>query len=286
MIAALLYALSIPFSKLLLNELSAYTISGLLYLGAGIGMLAIRPFIKNNSYAKFTKKEMPYIALMIVLDIAAPILLLIGLKTSSSENVSLLNNFEIVATSLLALLFFKEVISKRLWLGITLITASSIILSINSVSAFSFSYGSLFVLGACVCWGLENNCTRVLSKNDPYKVVIIKGFGAGATAIIISLLIGEFYGDVIPILLTLLLGALAYGLSIFFYIKAQKKLGAARTSAYYALAPFIGVVLALIMFMELPAWTFYVALALMAVGVLFVIMASRERDVAKALRTK
>ena len=185
---------------------------------------------------------------MVALDIAAPIFLMYGLTKTTSANASLLNNFEIVATSLIALLIFKESISKRLWGAISLITISSIILSVEDISSFSFSFGSIFVLLACVCWGLENNCTRKLSVKDPLQIVIIKGFGSGIGSLLIAFTLGEKMNNIPYIIAALLLGFFAYGLSIFFYIYAQRDLGAARTSAYYAVAPFIGVALSLIVF--------------------------------------
>lgn len=206
---------------------------------------------------------------MIVLDILAPIFLMIGLTITTAENVSLLNNFEIVATSLIALLIFKESISKRLWLAIGLITISSIILSFENIKSLSFSFGSIFVLPASISWGLENNCTRMLSVKDPLQVVIIKGFGSGLGSLIISLIIKETSTNVPYIIASLLLGFVAYGLSIYFYVYAQRELGAAKTSAYYAIAPFIGVALSFIIFHQIPTITFIIALLIMIIGTYF-----------------
>ena len=219
--------------------------------------------------AKLTKKELPYVLGMVVLDIAAPIFLMIGLKMTSAANVSLLNNFEIVATTLIALLIFKEPIGRRLWGAILLIVISSIILSVEDISSFSFSLGSVFVLLACTCWGLENNCTRKLSVKDPLQVVIIKGFGSGTGSLIIALISKERVNNISYIIAALILGFVAYGLSIFFYIYAQRDLGAAKTSAYYAVSPFIGVGLSLIIFREIPTASFLVALTIMLLGMYF-----------------
>lgn len=269
-LAATLYAISSPVSKLLLKEIPPIQMASLLYFGAGLGM-SIIGFIKHKKYkekteARLTKQELPFAISMVVLDIAAPILLMIGLTMTTPANVSLLNNFEIVATSLIALFLFKEPISKKLWCAIFLITLSTIILSVEDMSSFSFSFGSIFVLLACICWGLENNCTRKLSVKDPLEVVIIKGFGSGIGSLLISLLLDEKTNNIPYIIATLILGFLAYGLSIFFYIYAQRDLGAAKTSAFYAIAPFIGVGLSLIMFRELPTLSFVIALIIMVIG--------------------
>ncbi|MEH7114051.1 DMT family transporter [Neobacillus niacini] len=281
-LAAGLYAISAPFSKILLNEIPPTMMAALLYLGAGIGMSIIGLFRYNTGQLKkemrLTKKEMPFTMGMVLLDIAAPIFLMIGLTMTTPATVSLLNNFEIVATSLIALVIFKETINKRLWIAIGLITVASIFLSVEDFSSISFSFGSLFVLLAAICWGLENNFTRMLSVKDPLEIVIIKGFGSGLGSLLISFIINETTTNVVYILATLLLGFVAYGLSIYLYVYAQRYLGAAKTSAYYAISPFIGVGLSFIMFLEIPTLSFIIALLIMIVGTYF---ASTDNHVKK-----
>jgi drug/metabolite transporter (DMT)-like permease len=274
-IAAALYGISSPVSKLLLRELSPTLMAALLYLGAGIGMLAVQ-FVrslrsKEQKEAKLTKKELPYVIAMVLLDIGAPILLMSGLLITEPANVSLLNNFEIVATAFVALFLFNEAIGRRMWIAIGLISLSSIVLSLEGAQSLKFSIGSLFILLACCCWGFENNCTRMLSIKDPIQIVIIKGIGSGLGALSISLIIGQYRSHLPSILMALLLGFVAYGLSIYFYIKAQRELGAARTSAYYAMAPFIGVIISWIIFKEGITIQFLVALAIMLLGSYFAI---------------
>lgn len=268
-LAASLYALNAPISKLLLMQIPSTLMAGLLYLGAGIGMFCMEKLQKNKQEQPLTKKELPFTIAMVILDIAAPIFLMVGLTKCSAANASLLNNFEIVATSLIALFLFREAISKRLWQAIILVTISSILLSFEDMSSLEFSWGSLFVLLACVCWGFENNCTRMLSSKNPAQIVIIKGFGSGIGALMLSLVVGEHYFHFGYSILALLLGFVAYGLSIYFYIYAQRDLGAAKTSTYYAISPFIGAALSLIIFTELPSAIFVIALAIMAIGTYF-----------------
>ena len=203
---------------------------------------------------------------MVVLDVAAPIILLLGLSYTTAANASLLNNFEIVATSLIALMIFKERISTRLWFGIGFVTLSCALLSFEDISSLRFSYGSLFILLACLCWGIENNCTRRLSDKDPLQIVVVKGLCSGAGSVIIGLILGERITVWWSVLAVLAVGFVAYGLSIFFYVYAQRNLGAARTSAYYAIAPFIGTLLSLLIFRDMPPYTYFAALALMIVG--------------------
>ena len=233
-------------------------------------MYILEKINKNKDELPLTQKELPYIIAMVILDIAAPIFLMIGLTRGSAANASLLNNFEIVVTSLIAFFIFQEAIRKRLWIAIVLVTISSILLSFEDMSSLQFSWGSLFILLACVCWGFENNCTRMLSYKNPAQIVIIKGFGSGFGALVLSLMIGERFSHMGYIILALLIGFVAFGLSIYFYIYAQRPLGAAKTSTYYALSPFIGAGLSLIIFSERPSVIFIIALIIMAVGTYFV----------------
>lgn len=269
-LAAALYALNSPFSKILLDYMPPTLMAGVLYLGAGLGMLGIALFRRvsgeRGEEKPLTRAELPYTLAMIVLDIAAPIFLLMGLSATTAANASLLNNFEIVATALIALAVFRERISPRLWAGIAFVTLSCAFLTVEDLSSLQFSYGSLFVLLACVCWGVENNCTRKLSAKDPLEIVLLKGIFSGLGSVIIGLALGERFSAWWSVFAVLAVGFVAYGLSIFFYVHAQRKLGAARTSAYYAVAPFIGTLLSLLIFRELPRYTYFVALALMIVG--------------------
>lgn len=272
-LAAACYGVSAPLAKMLLVELPPALLAGLLYLGAGLGMglvnLLKRRDIESAKEAPITKKDAPYVLGMVLLDIAAPIALMFGLKLTTPANASLLNNFEIVATSLIALLVFKEAVGKRLWIAIGLITASCLLLTFEGGSSLSFSLGSVLVLAASIFWGLENNCTRMLSLKDPLQIVVIKGFGAGAGALLIALMMRESATNVLYIVLALLLGFFAYGMSIYLYIRAQRDLGAARTSAYYAVAPFIGVGLSFLVFRQPMTLQFAAALLLMVGGAYF-----------------
>ena len=244
--------------------------AGFLYIGAGLGMTLIFLIRKTagrpGKEAPLTGRELPYTIAMIVLDIAAPICLLFGLSKTTAANASLLNNFEIVATAIIALVIFREAISPRLWLGILFVTASCALLSVDDISSLQLNSGSLFVLLACICWGVENNCTRRLSSKDPLQIVMIKGLFSGTGSVVIGLMCGERIRHLWTIPVVLFLGFTAYGLSIYFYVYAQRILGAARTSAYYAVAPFIGVFLSLLIFREIPGTLFATALVLMIIG--------------------
>ena len=267
---AVLYALCMPFSQLLLKHVHPLFLSALLYGGVVVGMGLIKAIQRmarvQEHEQKLGREDVPYIAAVIPCGICATVLLMSGIEHASAANASLLNNFEIVSTGILAMLLFKERISRRLWIAIILVTIASIILSFKDTSSLSFSFGSVLVLGSCVCWGFENNLTRRLSGKDPVEVVIVKALGAGAFAAVIAFCAGEHIPEMKYVLLSLLLGFVSYGLSNFCYINAQRTLGAAKAAAFYAVSPFVGTVLSLVLFRTMPSQTFIVAFPIMAAG--------------------
>ena len=269
-LAAALYAINIPLSKVLLQFVQPTMMAAFLYLGAGVGLFFYGRFTKEKG-EKLTKAELPYTIGMILLDIAAPILLMLGLQYTESANASLLNNFEIVATSLIAFFVFREKLSKRLIVAIALVTVASITLSFEGTSSFRFNTGSVLVLGAACCWGLENNCTRMLSNKPSVQVTTVKGIFSGIGSLIVALVVGEQTPSVLWLLTVMVLGFVAYGLSINFYIKAQKDLGAAKTSAYYSVAPFLGVLFGVLLLRERPDVQFYIGLAIMIVATVLMV---------------
>lgn len=274
-LAAALYAINVPLSKHLMVNVSPTMLAGFLYLGAGGGigiLLGIKKTQKKLADEQWLDiKDLPYTVAMVVLDIAAPIFLMFGIANTNSANVSLINNFEIVATSVIALVIFKEKISKRLWTAIILVMLSSVILSFEGAEAFVFNKGSLFVLCACLCWGIENNCTRSISDKSSEEIVLIKGVFSGFGSIMIAFIVGEKAPEIIYMFAVMLLGFVSYGLSINFYIMAQKNLGAAKTSAFYSVAPFLGVGFSFIILGERPTFQFYIAFCIMIISTLIMI---------------
>lgn len=267
-LAAVFYALNMPFSKILLADVPSTIMAGLLYLGAGVGVGVM--FLCNVRRADrdgfLSREDLPYTVGMVALDILAPVFLMYGLSHTTSANASLLNNFEIVATTVIAFVIFKEAVSKRLWAAIFFVTVSSMLLSLEDVSGLRFSWGSLFVLLAAVCWGFENNCTRNISGKNTHEIVTIKGLCSGTGSLVIGLALGQRLPSAGYIVSAMVLGFVAYGLSIFFYIRAQKELGAAKTSAYYAIAPFVGAFLSFLILKEPLSVRYGIALALMILG--------------------
>lgn len=273
LLAAVLFAISTPLSKKLMENIPPTFMAAFLYLGAGVGVgiMYIFNYKKEDKSLKLDKSDFKYTIAMIGLDILAPLLLMIGIKLGSASNASLLENFEIVATSLIALFIFEEKISHKLWIAIFFIIISSFILTFNGKTSLDFSIGSIFVLLATISWGLENNCTKKISEKSTYQIVTLKGIFSGLGSLFIGLLLKEKIINYKYIFLAMILGFVAYGLSIFLYVRAQRDLGAAKTSAYYSVAPFVGAFLAFIINGERPDEKFFLALIFMIIGTIFVV---------------
>jgi drug/metabolite transporter (DMT)-like permease len=281
-LAALFYGFGAPISKILLDYISPYLMSSLLYFGAGIGMLLVILISKkqreDNIFKGFKKKDLKYIILMVLLDIIAPILLMIGLTKTNASTASLLNNFEIVFTGIIAMIFFKEIVGKKMWISIFFIVIAGALLTLEDFTGFHISVGALFVIGASLSWGLENNCTRMLSKGNPLHVVVIKGLGSGLGSLIIAISLNQFSAIWYYILFALILGFFSYGMSLYFYISAQRHLGAARTSAYYALAPFAGALFSFVILKETITLIFVIAFVIMSLGTYLAIKENNNHE--------
>ena len=269
--SAILFALCIPFAKLLGNYISSAIMGGLLYLGAGIGLLITLIIKQGKTDLSLTKKELPYTTGMVLLDISAILFLMFGISKTTGANASLLGNFELVATSLVAFLIFKEKLSKKLLAAILLITLASIILTFEGSGSFVFNIGSILVLLSCVCWGLENNCTKMLSLKDTRQITIVKGCFSGLGGLVIAFLIGETLPEIKWIILSLLLGFVSYGVSVSLYIYAQRFLGASKTGAIFSSAPFFGGIFSLILLGEKPLPQFYIGFLIMIIALVLVI---------------
>jgi drug/metabolite transporter (DMT)-like permease len=276
-LAAILFGASAPIAKLLLGDIEPVLLAALLYLGSGFGLLIFKAQqkfrVKNaTKEAGLSSKDLPWLVGAILAGgVVAPIILMISLKNTPAATASLLLNFEGVATSAIAVLVFKESLGKRIWAAIALITIASIILTWDAKGAWGLSVGALGVVIACAFWGMDNNFTRNISAKDPIAIVTIKGIVAGTVSLIIAFLSGSSIPSLKFVLAALILGFFSYGISIIMFIFAMRSLGAARTSAFFGSAPFIGAIISLFLFRELPGMNFILSIPVMVGGAVFIL---------------
>jgi drug/metabolite transporter (DMT)-like permease len=277
LLAALFFGASAPVAKLLLAEIDPIPLAALLYLGSGLGLLALKGLqqVGKNTVragARLSKTDLPWLAGAILAGgIAAPIILLYSLRDTPAATASLLLNFEAVATTLIATLAFKEYVSRRAWWAIVTITLASILLSANPNSEWGFSLGAAGILAACMFWGIDNNLTRNISARDPLAIVTIKGLAAGTFSSAIAMALGIRFPDWTILLEAMALGCLSYGLSTSLFILAMRGLGAARTSALFGTAPLAGITFSFLIFHDAISLMFWLAILLVVAGTVLLV---------------
>jgi drug/metabolite transporter (DMT)-like permease len=279
--SAALFGASTPFSKLLLGAVDPWLLAGLLYLGAGFGLAVVhgaRGVLRLGMVeAPLRRTDLPWLALVILAGgMLGPLLLMLGLARSDAASVSLLLNLEGLATMGIAWVAFHENVDRRLLLGALAILSGAVLLSWQGGGALH--WGGLLVAGACLCWGIDNNLTRKLSAADPVQIAMLKGLVAGSVNLALALWQGASVPAPGVIAAAGVVGFLGYGVSLALFVLALRFLGAARTGAYFSLAPFVGAVLAVGLLDEPMTLRLLAAGALMAVGLWLHLAEHHEHD--------
>jgi drug/metabolite transporter (DMT)-like permease len=243
--AAALFGAGTPLAKLLLDSLSPWLLAGLLYLGSGLGLALYRRCTQAPA-VRLARREAAWFAAAIVSGgTVAPLLLLYGLTAIPSSGASLLLNAEGVFTTLLAWFAFKENVDRRIAAGMLSIVAGALVLSWPGEVQFGAWWPSLAVLGACLAWAIDNNLTRRVSLTDAAWIASVKGLVAGAVNLALAFSLGAALPPLPNVAAAMVLGFLAYGVSLALFVVALRHLGTARTGAYFSAAPFVGAILAL-----------------------------------------
>jgi drug/metabolite transporter (DMT)-like permease len=266
LLAAMLFGAATPLAKVLLGAVNPWLMAGLLYAGSGLGLLAYR-LLRRASRVRLTRAErLPLVGAVISGGVVAPVLLMFGLSAMPASGASLLLNAEAVFTVALAWLVFREPVDRRIVLGLVAIVAGAVVLSVPTVVELGSPLPTLAVLGACLAWGLDNNLTRKVALNDTTWLAAVKGGVAGPVNLALGLAVGAPLPALAPIGAGMLVGFLAYGVSLALFIYGMREVGTARAGAYFSVAPFFGAVLALALGEPL-GWPVAVAGVLMALGV-------------------
>jgi len=278
LLAALLFGASTPLAKALIGAVSPLLLAGLLYLGSGIG-LGLVLLVRNTWFragpehgdSRIPRAELPWLAGAIVAGgVAGPALLMSGLASTSAASASLLLNVEGVFTALIAWLVFKENTDRQIVLGMIVIVVGGLLLSWQPGS-MRMSGGALLIVGACLCWAIDNNLTRNVSSNDALLIACLKGLVAGVCNTGLALAMAGTDGAAAPsvpaIASAMLIGFAGYGISLVLFVVGLRVLGTARTGAYFSIAPLFGVLISLILWPEMPGLVFWLAGLLMGLGV-------------------
>ena len=281
LLSAALFGASTPLAKALLGDVGPWMLAGLLYLGAGIGLaiahVARRALGVDAPEAPLRRADLPWLAAVVPFGgIAGPLLLMLGLSTTAASTASLLLNLEGLFTLGLAWVVFQENVDLRIGLGAAAILLGAVMLSWQGPAGLG--YGALAIVGACLCWGIDNNLTRKLSSADPLQLAMIKGVVAGAVNVALASVAGAAVPSVSIICAAAIVGLLGYGISLASFVLALRHLGAARTGAYFSTAPFIGAALSVAIFGEPVTAQLLAAAALMGVGLYLHLVEHHEHE--------
>ncbi len=270
LLAAALFGASTPFAKLLLGEVSPWLLAGLLYLGSGFGLVLVR-LLRDRGWkpSGLTAGEWPWLLGAIFFGgVLGPLALMFGLMHTSASTASLLLNLEAVLTAVIAWVVFKENADRRIVLGMLAIVAGGVMLAWPDGQGGATDWlGPLAIVGACLCWAIDNNLTRRVSASDALFIAGTKGAMAGVVNAGLALALGASLPAALVLVGTLSVGLLGYGISLVFFVLALRGLGTARTGAYFSIAPFIGTAVSLALLGESTSVAFWLAAALMGWGV-------------------
>lgn len=265
--AAVLFGAGTPAAKLLLSSVNPWMLAGLLYLGSGIGLTVYRWAARKEAVRLARGETVWLIGAIAAGGGAAPALLMLGLTRMPASEASLLLNAEGVLTALLAWFVFKENFDRRIAVGMLAIVAGAVVLSWPGETRLTSLWPAPAILGACLCWALDNNLTRKVSLTDAAWLASIKGLAAGTVNLALSLIVGASLPPLPTVAGAMLVGLLAYGISLVLFILGLRHLGTARTGAYFSVAPFFGAALSILVLDEAMTTSLLVAGTLMAVGV-------------------
>ena len=271
--SALLFGASTPFAKIMLGQgLDPVLLAGLLYLGSGVGLALVlsgRRFVgAAPTEAPLSRRDFSWLAVVVLFGgVAGPVLMMLGLAHIGASAASLLLNLESVFTLCIAWVVFRESVDRRLLLGAGAILAGALFLSWGGGAVSGFGWGAILSAAACLCWGIDNNLTRKISAGDAVQIACIKGLAAGAVNLALALAHGALLPKPSLVLAAALLGFIGYGVSLVLFVRALRQIGAARTGAYYAAAPFFGAIVAVALLGEPLSLQLAIAGALMGFGI-------------------
>ncbi len=268
LISGLLFGIATPLSKILLSDLNAFELAGLLYIGASIAVFpsVIKNFkqIKLFFANKHRLKQM--LGIIVFGGLLGPVFLLFGLKTADGASVSIWLNMELVATAVLGVLLYKDHLGKLIWVGLSLTILAGVIIAIGE--GYSGIFSGLLVFVACFFWGLDNNLTARINGVSPQMITFMKGIFAGSVNLIIGLSISSksFLFAALPY--AIILGAFSYGISIVLYITSAQNLGATRSQVLFSTAPFWGILFSYLLLKTKISLSYIIAMLLLVGGII------------------
>ena len=247
LLAAALFGCSAPLVQRLGAGSGSFVTASLLYGGAALAGAATRR--SSQREAGLRRGDLARLSAMALFGAGiGPVAFAWGMQHASATAGSLMLTMEAVFTAALGWLFYGEGVGRRVGMSLGLLSAGAMLLVLDRAQAgVAASLGLLAVAGATLAWGVDNALSRPLAQRDPGQVVMIKAALGGAATAVLAGLSGQPLPGAASALGLLAVGACGYGLSLRFYLLAQRAFGVARTGSVFAFAPFIGAVLAVLL---------------------------------------
>ncbi len=269
LLAGLLFGIATPLSKLTLSHLNSFQLAGLLYIGTAIAFL---PYVVRNRTIEIsaltkTGKKKYLIGIIVFGGLLGPLFLMLGLQTANSMSVSIWLNMELVATAILGLVIFKDHLGRFAIIGVILTLIASIVISSQENSSGIIS--GVFVLIACICWGLDNHLTAIIDGITPQTTTFIKGLVGGTVNLLIGMILSGLKIQIEYIGIALSIGIISYGISIFLYVTSAQNLGATRSQVLFSTAPFWGILIAYLVLGERINYITIAAIVILIIGIAF-----------------
>lgn len=267
LLAAALFGISTPLVQQFGVGLGAFSTAALLYAGAAAVGAFSRQRIERE--ARVLRADLPRLLAMAGFGaVIGPVALAWGLQNTSGTSASLMLTLEALFTAVLAWRLYRETMDGRVWTAMALLLAGGMVLVIDQGRAGGAQlWGLLAVLLATAAWGVDNTLSRALAERDPGQVVMAKALLGATATTVLALVLGEPLPSLVAALALFAIGASGYGLSLRFYLLAQRAFGAARTGSVFAFAPFIGAALAVALGDRSPSGLMAVGSVLMLAGV-------------------
>ena len=267
LLAAALFGVGTPLIKLRLTAVDPILLAALINLGAALGVAVLTRIPWRLGNLVSPTNRLPFAGSLLCGGLLAPVLLVWGIAHTPGASAALLMNLEAAFTALIAWIFFRESIGARFVIGLVLVTLGGVLVSASPESGPGHVAAGLAIAASCLCWAIDNNCTAQLRDVPPARFSLWTGLIAGVTLLVLCagrgtpLVHGRTLGE------ALLLGACCNGLALLAFVTAIQRLGAGRTAAYFAAAPFVGAATSVALLGDKVTGPLLVAAALMAGGV-------------------
>ena len=267
LMAATLFGVSTPMVQRFGAGLGAFTTAALLYAGAAVVGAFSRRGVERE--ARVVRSDMPRLLAMAGFGaVIGPVALAWGLQHTSGTSASLMLTLEALFTAVLAWRLYRETMDRRVWTAMALLLTGGMVLVLDQgLAGGAQLWGLLAVLLATAAWGIDNTLSRALAERDPGQVVMVKALLGATATTALALGLGEPLPSLAAALALFAVGASGYGLSLRFYLLAQRAFGAARTGSVFAFAPFIGAIFAVALGDRSASGLMALGSALMLIGV-------------------